>query len=63
MSDRNTTHAPTGDEADRAAAMHRVYSYLLLLAAQKQATSRDEDGNQTRTAGDIPAAEPSAEGG
>ena len=38
------------EEARRNECMHRVYSYLLQLAARKEAATRGEARNQTRAA-------------
>ena len=54
--------APDEEEADRAAAAHRVYSYLLQLAARKEAAARGTDGTQTQaTAGEAPKVEPNSQ--
>jgi hypothetical protein len=50
------------EDARRNECMHRVYSYLLQLAARKEAADRDEAGNQARTAEDTQALKPSVEG-
>jgi hypothetical protein len=57
---RHIVETPTTDEdARRAAAMRRVYSYLLELAARKEAADRDADANhETRTEDDNLALEP-----
>ena len=39
--------APNEEDARRNECMHRVYSYLLQLAARKEAAARDEASNQT----------------
>ena len=53
----------TDEKAQRAATMHRVYSYLLQLRARKEAADRDTDANrESQTAGDTPAIEPGVEG-
>ena len=53
----------TDEEAKRAKTMHQVYTYLLQLAARKEAASRVEFGDLSRkSAHDPPAHEPSVEG-
>lgn len=53
---------PSEDEARRAAAMHKVYAYLLQLAGRKEAAARGTDGTQTRaTAGEAPMTEPNSQ--
>jgi hypothetical protein len=50
------------EEARRNECMHRVYSYLLQLAARKEAAARGTVGTQTRaTAGEAPIAEPNSQ--
>jgi hypothetical protein len=55
MTEHAVTAPPTTiDEAARRAVMHRVYSLLLRVAAQKRAASQDAAANQTRTVDDGP---------
>ena len=58
----DTHNALSDDQAHRNECMHRVYSYLLQLAARKEAADRDAAGNQARTAEDTQALKPSVEG-
>ena len=52
------------EEARRNECMHRVYSYLLQLAARKEAATRGTAGTQTQaTAGEAPITEPNVQRG
>ena len=61
---KHTAHTLSEEEARRAAACHRVYDFLLQIAARKEAAARGTDGTQNEaTENETPPIEPNTQEG